>query len=506
MHSRNISLIPILAGVFFAADDQTVVVTILPQIMSDLRIEITELHRAAWTVTGYLLGYVAIMPVMGGISDIIGRRTIYTWALIIFSLGSIGTALTGSLNPLLEWQIFSDSSVTESLVKTSTTLEWVVITRIIQAIGAGALVPISIAMIGDLFKDNERSLPLGLVGAAAESGAVIGPLWGGVITQFLSWQWVFWLNIPISILVIITIFLFVPKTIGTNRKIDYLGSILIVSGFCIVTLAFTEIGQSMLNTIMLSGLGIGLFFMYAMYASKNSNSIIPIALFKNLGFVTANIVHLLYGAALIITLVTIPLMANTVLQGSPLDGGLMLGRLTIAIPVGAVVGSLICRTYDVRLIAIPGMLLCTMSLIAMSTWDERIADPWMTLHLISGGFGFGLLITPITLTAINSASDTMKGAAAGIISASRFAGMTLGIAGLAAWGAGKFSELLSGIRLPLPIKGETSVQVAEKNLQFQNEITSAGVNLFSDFYILAAIICLLCAVISTFMVCNRINS
>ena len=506
MHSRNISLIPILAGVFFAADDQTVVVTILPQIMSDLRVEITELHRAAWTVTGYLLGYVSIMPVMGGISDSIGRRTIYTWALIIFSLGSIGTALTGSLNPLLEWQILSDISATESLVKTTTTLEWVVITRIIQAIGAGALVPISIAMVGDLFKDNERSLPLGLVGASAESGAVIGPLWGGIITQFFSWQWVFWLNIPISILVIIMIHLTVPKTIGTNAKIDYLGSILVVSGFCIVTLAFTQIGQSMLTMMILSVFGIGLFFIYAIYALKNPYSIIPISLFKNLGFVAANFVHLLYGAALMITLVTIPLMANTVLQGSPLDGGLMLGRLTIAIPIGAVLGSFICRTHDVRLVAIPGMLLCTMSLIAMSTWDEKIADPSMTIHLIAGGLGFGLLITPITLTAINSASDTMKGSAAGMISSSRFAGMTLGIAGLAAWGAGKFSELLSGIELPLPIKGETSGQIAEKNLQFQNELTSAGVNLFSDFYILAAIICLVCVAISAFMVSKRINS
>ena len=506
MHSRNISLIPILAGVFFAADDQTVVVTILPQIMSDLRIEITELHRAAWTVTGYLLGYVAIMPVMGGISDIIGRRTIYTWALVIFSLGSIGTALTGSLNPLLEWQVLSDSHVTESLVKTTTTLEWVVITRIIQAIGAGALVPISIAMVADLFKDNERSLPLGLVGAAAESGAVIGPLWGGIITQFLSWQWVFWLNIPISILVIIMMRLTVPKTIGTNAKIDYLGSILIVCGFCIVTVAFTEISRSMLTMILLSGLGIGLFFIYALYASKNSNSIIPITLFKNLGFIAANIVHLLYGAALIITLVTIPLMANTVLQGSPLDGGLMLGRLTIAIPIGAVVGSLICRTHDVRLVAIPGLLLCTISLIAMSTWNEAITNPWMTIHLIAGGLGFGLLITPITLTAINSASNNMKGSAAGIISSSRFAGMTLGIAGLSAWGAGKFSDLLAGIELPLPTKGETSGQIVEKNLQFQNELTSAGVNLFSDFYILAAIICLASVVVSTFMVSNRINS
>ena len=92
----NIAMIPVLLGVFFAADDQTVVVTILPQIMLDLRVEITELDRAAWTITGYLLGYVAIMPIMGRLSDVFERRTVYVASMVIFMIGSAGTGLTGS--------------------------------------------------------------------------------------------------------------------------------------------------------------------------------------------------------------------------------------------------------------------------------------------------------------------------------------------------------------------------------------------------------------------------
>jgi MFS family permease len=345
-----------------------------------------------------------------------------------------------------------------------------------------------------------------LVGAAAESGAVIGPLWGGLITQFLTWQWVFWINIPISILVLFFLHLTVPKTVARHGKIDYFGSLLLISGFCILTLGFSEIGGS---TVLMLGhlvLGMVLFSIYIFYGSKSSNPIIPKSLFRKAGFAAANIVHLLYGAALMVTMITIPLMANTVLQGSSLDGGLILGRLTIAIPVGAIIGSMICRKYDVRIVAIPGLILCVASLLAMSTWNEEIADPWMTIHLIVGGFGFGSLITPITLSAINAASDSMKGSAAGMISSSRFAGMTLGVAGLSAWGAGKFTDLLLGIKLPIPMKGENSQQIAERTSQFQSDLTIAGVNLFSDFYMLGAIICLISIIPCVFMVARRANS
>ena len=188
---KTIALIPVFAGIFFAADDQTVVVTILPEIMSDLMVEVTDLDRAMWTVTGYLLGYVSVMPVMGKISDIYGRKFIYVASMSVFMLGSIGTGLTNSLG-FLEPHSYHDSAYirnsTSYILDISTSLNWVIVTRFIQAIGAGALIPVTVAIITDSYPSKERFIPMGITGACAEAGAVIGPLWGGLVTQFFSWQ------------------------------------------------------------------------------------------------------------------------------------------------------------------------------------------------------------------------------------------------------------------------------------------------------------------------------
>ncbi|PKB60104.1 MAG: hypothetical protein BZY65_01805 [SAR202 cluster bacterium Ae2-Chloro-G2] len=488
------TLIPVMAGVFFAADDQTVVVTILPQIMSDLRVEVSELHRAGWTVTGYLLGYVAIMPITGRLSDILGRRTVYAIAMVVFVIGSTGTALTGSFGWMYEIpvsQFSSIDSVILAIPEITSNIEWVISTRILQAIGAGALVPVSIAMVSDLFKANQRGVPLGITGAAAEAGAVIGPLWGGVVTRFLDWQWVFWLNLPVAAAVLLGIYLMFPKTVRIQVPVDYLGSVFIVVGLCLLTLGFSQSDNLGKWMYLYFGTGTSMFAAYAVRALSISDPIIPITLFRNIGFTAANMVHILYGAGLIITMVTIPLMANTILQGSPLDGGLMLGRLTVVIPAGAIVGGFICKNHDLRIPSILGLVLCSISLFIMSGWDQTINDPWMTIPLVTAGFGFGLLIAPITLAALNSTNEAMKGAASGIISTSRFIGMTFGIAALSAWGAGKFQDSLSGIELPLPSPSDTAQQIAEKSAQFQIDVTDAGVNLFSDFYFAGAVVCLI---------------
>ena len=504
-----VTLVPVMAGVFFAADDQTVVVTILPQIMSDLRVEVSELHRAAWTVTGYLLGYVAVMPVMGRLSDILGRRTVYTIAMAVFVVGSTGTALTGSFDWLYEIPASRFSPI-DSIIfiipEITSNIEWIVSTRILQAIGAGALVPVSIAMVSDLFRAKQRGVPLGITGAAAEAGAVIGPLWGGVVTKFLDWQWVFWLNLPLAAVVLLGIYLMFPKTVRTKTPVDYLGSVFIASGLSLLTLGFSESGNPGKWMYLYFGTGTAMFAVYAVRAASISNPIVPITLFRNMGFVAANLVHIFYGAGLIITMVTIPLMANTILQGSPLDGGLMLGRLTVAIPAGAIIGGFICKNYDLRIPSILGLILCSISLFIMSGWNQTVTDPWMTVPLVTAGFGFGLLIAPITLAAVNSTNEAMKGAAAGIISTSRFIGMTFGIAALAAWGAGRFQDLLAGIELPLASTGDTAQQIAEKSAQFQSDITSAGVDLFSDFYFAGAIICFIAILLCIPMKIQRPNS
>ena len=150
-----VALIPVCFGVFVAADDQTVIVTVLPQIMLDMEVPVTELDHASWAITGYLLGYLVGMPLIGRVSDVWGHRRLYILSVLAFTIGSIAVALTQSLN-------------------------WLIAARVFQAFGAGALVPISIAIVGDLFPRGKRALPLGIVGAAAEAGGVIGPLWGGI--------------------------------------------------------------------------------------------------------------------------------------------------------------------------------------------------------------------------------------------------------------------------------------------------------------------------------------
>ena len=205
---QHLAMIAIIAGVFFAADDQTVVVTIIPRMMTDLNVGVTELNQVSWTITGYLLGYVAVMPVMGRLSDIFGRRNIYIIGMLIFMLGSVGTAMTGSMYWLIDSETLRNSYFNgplDYIVSATTTVEWVVVTRIVQSIGAGALVPVSIAMVADIYPTGKRAMAMGLIGAAAEMGAVVGPVWGGIVTKFLDWQWVFWLNLPVAIIVLLGI-------------------------------------------------------------------------------------------------------------------------------------------------------------------------------------------------------------------------------------------------------------------------------------------------------------
>ena len=205
----------------------------------------------------------------------------------------------------------------------------------------------------------------------------------------------------------------------------------------------------------------------------------------------SNIVNILYGASLMIALVTIPLMANTILMKSPMEGGLILSRLTIAIPIGAVLGGILIKNLDRRIPSIAALAMCGSALLLMQYWDQNIKDPLMSIHLIIAGLGFGLIIAPVTLTAVNSGGETMRGATAGIITTSRFIGMTLGISAIAAWGSGRFKNLLLGVEVPMLTAGETTTQMSTRLDEFQSTITGIGVSIFSDFYQTAGILCIL---------------
>jgi len=180
MRRRTPSPAAILAvvsfGVFIAADDLTVAATMLRQIIGDLDIPLPEgLGEAAWIVNAYLVAYVAVMPFMGRLSDIVGRRRVYVGALVIFLIGSI-------------WVGQADS------------LGWFLVGRVLTAIGGGAMVPVALAVIGDVYEEAKRPAALGVLSAIDTIGWVWGPLFGAMLVRFLDWRWQFHLNIPLAII------------------------------------------------------------------------------------------------------------------------------------------------------------------------------------------------------------------------------------------------------------------------------------------------------------------
>ena len=468
------ALAAVFAGVFIAADDQTVVVTVLPQIMLDLNLTVTELGRASWIITGYLLGYVAAMPFIGRLSDIWGHRNTFIASLLLFMLGSVGVALATDIN-------------------------WLIGLRVFQALGAGALVPIAIAIVGDLFAPERRGAPLGLVGASAEAGGVIGPLWGGVITKYLAWQWVFWLNIPLCAAVIALTLWLLPQSPRYPAKMDYAGGALITLSLAALTLGMARIDRLDALTMLWLGLAAVSLALFIARQRTASEPLLPRAMFRARAFAAANASHLLIGGALIIGMVTIPLMANTLLGETPLGGGLLLLRMTAAIPVGAVIGGIACQRWDYRLPAALGLLLAALGFLLMSGWELDIADPWLTAHLATAGLGFGLLIAPIALAATNSVGEEVRGVAAALITTMRVVGMTLGVAALTAWGTGRFDALIAGIGAPFALAGETPQQAQVRIAEVQQQLTEAGLTLFGDFFVVAMALCLAALLPTAFM-------
>ena len=473
-------MIPVCAGVFIAADDQTVVVTALPRIMLDLEVQVTELDRASWTITGYLLGYLAAMPLIGRMSDVWGHRLFFLISMVAFMVGSCAVALTQ-------------------------TIDWLIGVRVFQAVGAGALIPISIAIVGDLFPEGKRALPLGIIGATAEMGGVIGPLWGGLMIQYLDWRWIFWMNIPLGIIVLLGIFIFLRSSPRHRSTVDYIGGLLIALVLVSLTLTLSRIGSP--DWTMVSLFGVFVVSLAGLIARQRNTSdpLLPSSLFTNIGFNAANVTHLLVGAALIIGMVTIPLMANTVMQLAPFEGGLWLMRLTAAIAVGAVVGGVVCQWVDCRIPGIIGLGFAAVGYFLLTGWGLTISDPKLTIHLGITGLGFGLMIAPVALAGTETVSNRLRGTAASMITAMRIVGMALGLAALAAWGNNRFSTLVADIHLPFPLVNETEVEAQERSDQFIGLVNDAGMNLFQDFFTIAMVICLVAIVPASLMIVKRVR-
>ena len=449
--SESVVLAIICLGVFSTALDQTVVVAALPSVMVDLEIPLTDLDTASWIVTAYLVSYTVAMPLAGRLSDVYGRVRMFQAALVLFSIGS-------------------------ALVAVAPDFPWVVSARVLQAIGGGATVPIGLAMAVAAVAPHRRGIALGLVAASAEAGSVLGPLYGGGIIEWLGWRWIFWLDIPQSF-ILIGLLAILPNVANRTAKMDYLGALTLGGALTVLSLALSQRSIFSMESFvpyLMVGLGVLLVFALIVVERHAVQPLLASFLYRSKAFVASNIAQFLVGVALIISLVSVPLMASTVMEKGAWESALHLVRLTAAIPVGAVVGGYIMRWTGVRAVCITGLAFMGAGLLIMSSWGTVVEELRLSAPLAVAGLGFGLVIPPISVTALSAAPSHYWGAAASLVTASRMVGMALGLAALSAWGIERFYSLTAHVTVGATFEETEAPLIAAGVTVFQNMFTIAG--------------------------------
>ncbi len=500
-HKRRWALFALIVasiGVFFTALDQTVVVTALPQITNDLHIPITQLDHAAWIISAYLLGFVIAMPLMGRVSDLYGRRRIFLLCLFLFGFGSFFCAVAPALGNSVSLQFLAPLHIDTS----SPGLIWLIAARLIQAIGGGAVVPVSMAIASDFYGQEKRGLALGIIGAVTEAGGALGPLYGAFIVERFGWQYIFYLNIPIVIILAIMAWFLLPKGPHLREGIDWLGTLLLAATLTCLSLGLAQQGSSLQpvstsqapaqsNPLTLI-LALIFFIAFIVVEQPQRWPIIELGLFRRYAFSASSLVSLLVGAALITALADIPIFVDTVLQWTVIDSGLALLRLTVMIPIGAILGGWLCGRISCRITGVLGLILAALGFYLMSLWPVNVGWTQITEGTVVAGFGFGLVISPISTTAINAVRSTQAG-----ITALRMVGMILGLAILTSWALSHFRVLAGSY--PMMKSVMTGPEFVTALSGYAAYILQSARDVYTTVFFIAMCMCLLAIVPACFL-------
>ncbi|TMC52723.1 MAG: MFS transporter [Chloroflexi bacterium] len=473
-------------GLFIAALDAYVVVTLLPAIMSDIGLTIERLEQATPIVTGFLAGYVVAMPLLGAYSDVRGRIPVYVACIAAFAVGSVMTATAGL------WGFAG--------------LPWLVVGRFIQGLGGGGLVPLSLALAADLYRDRSRTLALGSVAALQEAGSVFGPLYGASLAAAAAglggWRFVFWLNVPLAAICAAGLVAATRRAELPSREagstIDWISALLLGVGLGLLVIAlYPDDPEHRPTNILFVPAIIAAAFALAAYGWRHVRELeplIPRDLLRSRTFIGAAVANVLVGAALIVALVDVPLLGRLVFNLSQLQSGLLLTQFLIGVPVGAVAGGVLAGRVGSRVTAALGIALSAAAFLQMSGWraDElslhagplRQAD----IALAICGLGFGLVIAPLTAAVLALTRGQSHGLATSLVVLARTMGMLVGLSALTAFGLYRFHQILG-----TPVINDPDLRDRINHLE--QLVAAAFLQEYREIFLIAAVMCVVAAVV-----------
>ncbi|WP_112242230.1 MDR family MFS transporter [Kribbella monticola] len=395
----------LMAGMFLAALDQSIVGTALPQIVS----EFNSLDKLSWVVTAYLLTSTASTPLWGKISDLYGRRPLFIAAIVTFLAGSVLSALSQNIEQLIGF-------------------------RAVQGLGAGGLMSLAFATIGDVIPPRERGKYMGYFGAVFGLSSVAGPLLGGLLTDGPGWRWIFWINLPIGLVAlgIVSAVLRLPH-VKRSHKIDYLGAAIVTGAVTTLLLAVSWSGPTNGwgngTTLALLIGAVVLAVAFVLVELRVSEPIIPMDLFKGRIFSGYAAFAFLLGFAMFGALIFLPLYLQAVKDLSPTRSGLALLPMIVGIFSASIPsGQLMSKTGRYKIYPIISAVLVAGAMVLLSTIGLHTPYWHLAIFMFIMGSGLGLSMQITVTAAQNSVPRQHMGTATSTMTFFRSMGGAIGTA------------------------------------------------------------------------------
>jgi EmrB/QacA subfamily drug resistance transporter len=421
-HRRKMEILfAVLLVVFLSALDQTIVGVALPRIVGDLG-GTNELYT--WVITSYLLTATITGVFYGKLSDIYGRRLMLLFGVSVFLLGSV---LCG-----LSWDVLS-----------------LVVFRGIQGIGAGAIFPISLAVIGDLFGPRERGRYQGLFGAVFGIAAVLGPFLGGFITDSLGWHWIFFVNLPIGLVTLYIVWRYLPSVHGEQetRNLDYLGALVFAVAVVFLLVGLTNKQSGQWTDFSVGGfvlIAAALTPLFVFIETRAQEPIVPPELFRVRNFTVTIGAVFVTAIAFFGAIVFLPRWFQFVQEVSPTESGLYLLPLTFGVIIGSVGGGiLVSKTGRYKWLLVGSLVLLAIGLSLSTRLTATTELPVLWVWMFITGLGVGPTLSVFTIVVQASVPFNRLGVGTGNLTFFRQVGATVGLALVGTVFADSFSERLT---------------------------------------------------------------
>jgi EmrB/QacA subfamily drug resistance transporter len=397
----------ILLVLFLFALDQTVVGTALPVIITELGGN--ELY--VWAVTVYLLTSTISGPIWGKLSDLFGRRPILLGAVALFIGASVGAGLSQEM-----WQFL--------------------LFRGLQGLGGGAVFPVALAVVADIFTPVERGKWLGLFGAVFGFSSVLGPWIGGLLTDLVSWNWIFFVNVPVGLVSFVVLWRLLPavKRPEGARNIDYVGAAVFAAAIAPFLIGLTnksgppvrEWTDPLVGGLMVLGLALGVLFIWI--ESRVQEPIVPLGLFRIRAVSISVLATFLVGFGFFGAIIFLPRWLQTVGGASATESGFNLLPLVGGMIIAAIsAGQIVARTHRYKLMMISSLVLLAFSLFLMTNLRADTDRPVLWLWMVLAGIGIGPSLAVFTLVVQNAVAPQQIGAATSSVSFFQQIGGTIGL-------------------------------------------------------------------------------